>query len=425
MNTNYDRRRDSENAEPNRRISLLSAILTGRRSRGIACLVLAVLIALSAAVSVTASIAASHKAASGPETKTGSAAPQPSEADSAGAVQESAPDSQAENSSDTSDVQDTEADSERAEDTEKDEETKQEEDTDEVGADDTASDETEKASDESAAVDAGEGKYTVKLNFYNKESIVRKTNAATVGDFLKEAGIELTSAQLENVNTEAKITSDLSIGVDALSYGTEDVEETVPYETEYRDTDTLDEGVTQVSVQGVEGKQTRQYTITYVNGQEVAREQTGSWVDTYAQNEIILRGTGRAAAETDAQSGADTTGGDPALVNNTATSGTFVGADGVERSYSAVLDVRATCYYVGGITASGLEATEGVIAVDPTVIPLGTRVYVVGPYGDFGERIAADTGGDIKGYTIDVCIDPNNPYAYNFGWRDMKVYILN
>ena len=64
--------------------------------------------------------------------------------------------------------------------------------------------------------------------------------------------------------------------------------------------------------------------------------------------------------------------------------------------------MRATCYYVGGTTASGLPADESVIAVDPSVISLGTRVYVTGAYGDFGERIAADTGGNIIGNTIDA-----------------------
>ncbi|EGD50148.1 3D domain-containing protein [Thermoanaerobacter ethanolicus JW 200] len=51
-----------------------------------------------------------------------------------------------------------------------------------------------------------------------------------------------------------------------------------------------------------------------------------------------------------------------------------------------------------GITATGTKATRGVIAVDPRVIPLGTRLYVEG----YGFGIAADTGGAIKGDKIDV-----------------------
>ena len=52
---------------------------------------------------------------------------------------------------------------------------------------------------------------------------------------------------------------------------------------------------------------------------------------------------------------------------------TFIDADGNVREYAYYIDVRATCYYVGGTTASGLPADESVIAVDPSVISLGTR----------------------------------------------------
>lgn len=59
---------------------------------------------------------------------------------------------------------------------------------------------------------------------------------------------------------------------------------------------------------------------------------------------------------------------------------------------------RATCYELTGRTASGLPAGPGRIAVDPRVIPLGTRLFVEG----YGPAVAADTGGAIKGRRIDV-----------------------
>jgi 3D (Asp-Asp-Asp) domain-containing protein len=62
------------------------------------------------------------------------------------------------------------------------------------------------------------------------------------------------------------------------------------------------------------------------------------------------------------------------------------------------LTVKAYAYALRGTTATGIRVAPGVIAVDPRVIPLGTRLYVPG----YGEGIAADTGGDIKGNTIDV-----------------------
>jgi 3D (Asp-Asp-Asp) domain-containing protein/peptidoglycan hydrolase CwlO-like protein len=62
------------------------------------------------------------------------------------------------------------------------------------------------------------------------------------------------------------------------------------------------------------------------------------------------------------------------------------------------LTVSATCYILKGTTASGLPTGPGIVAVDPTVIPLGTKLYIPG----YGKGVAADTGGGIKGNIIDL-----------------------
>ena len=67
-------------------------------------------------------------------------------------------------------------------------------------------------------------------------------------------------------------------------------------------------------------------------------------------------------------------------------------------SYSRKMTVKAYAYTGGGRTAMGTQARVGEIAVDPSVIPLGTTVYIEG----VGERRAEDTGGNIKGNTIDI-----------------------
>ncbi|MFB3165370.1 LysM peptidoglycan-binding domain-containing protein [Neobacillus sp. 179-J 1A1 HS] len=84
----------------------------------------------------------------------------------------------------------------------------------------------------------------------------------------------------------------------------------------------------------------------------------------------------------------------------------------------------ASCEGCSGITATGINLLENpnqkVISVDPTVIPLGSKVYVEG----YGEAIAGDTGGAIKGNKIDVFI-PSKSEAINFGRKQLKVTILN
>ena len=72
-----------------------------------------------------------------------------------------------------------------------------------------------------------------------------------------------------------------------------------------------------------------------------------------------------------------------------------------------------------GLTAMGIPATYGIVAVDPDVIPLGSRVYIPG----YGEALAADTGGAIYGYRIDLCMESYDE-AMDFGRRNVTVFVL-
>lgn len=78
-----------------------------------------------------------------------------------------------------------------------------------------------------------------------------------------------------------------------------------------------------------------------------------------------------------------------------------------------------------GITASGIKAQPGTVAVDPSVIPLGTKLYIASTDGspDYGFATALDTGGAIKGYRIDLFMEDGTD-ANNFGIRQVKVYVL-
>jgi 3D (Asp-Asp-Asp) domain-containing protein len=94
-----------------------------------------------------------------------------------------------------------------------------------------------------------------------------------------------------------------------------------------------------------------------------------------------------------------------------------------------IITVKATAYTAyckgcSGITKTGINLRVNpkrrVIAVDPKVIPLGTKVYVEG----FGKAVAADIGGAIKGKRIDVFI-PNKKRAVKFGVKKLKVTIID
>lgn len=95
---------------------------------------------------------------------------------------------------------------------------------------------------------------------------------------------------------------------------------------------------------------------------------------------------------------------------------------------ASYMDMEATAYdpgpiscgpYANGYTATGLRAGRGIVAVDPRVIPLGTRVYVEG----YGFAVAADIGSAIKGNRIDLGY-PTYREALQFGRHPVRVYLL-
>jgi 3D (Asp-Asp-Asp) domain-containing protein len=100
------------------------------------------------------------------------------------------------------------------------------------------------------------------------------------------------------------------------------------------------------------------------------------------------------------------------------------GIEGTLKLASSALSMVATAYTAGcsgcsGITASGRPAGHGVVAVDPSVIPLGTRMYIPG----YGHAVAGDTGGAIRGRRIDLGFNSSGE-ANRFGRRPITVYLI-
>ena len=83
----------------------------------------------------------------------------------------------------------------------------------------------------------------------------------------------------------------------------------------------------------------------------------------------------------------------------------------------------ATAYSLRGRTASGRMVSRGLIAADPRVLPLGSRVRLEHP-GYTGEYLVADTGGMIRGKRIDIWI-PSSREAMRFGRRTVKLTVLS
>lgn len=104
----------------------------------------------------------------------------------------------------------------------------------------------------------------------------------------------------------------------------------------------------------------------------------------------------------------------------------------VPQNYKQVLNIVATAYAPGphdngkwgNLTHIGTQVRPGIIAVDPRVIPLKSRVYIEFADGHGVYAVAEDTGGAIKGNRIDIAMW-TVAEAYDFGMQDVKVYVLN
>lgn len=83
------------------------------------------------------------------------------------------------------------------------------------------------------------------------------------------------------------------------------------------------------------------------------------------------------------------------------------------------LHVSAYSYCLRGRTASGRYTEHGVVAVDPRVIPLGSRLYIPG----YGWAVAADTGGAIVGNKIDLWM-PTLAQCYQWGVRPVTIQVF-
>lgn len=248
----------------------------------------------------------------------------------------------------------------------------------------------------------------------------------TVGDILNEQGVELGELDYVTPDLKEKVTPDATIEIFRVKEEVVVEESTIPFEKETKDTNNLDKGVTKVVQKGKEGLKHTYVKNKYVNGKLVSSETEKEEVVEKAVNHIVHRGTRvpkREVATASRGGSSRRTSGDASRGSFNARRSVVMEATAYDLSYQSTGKRPGDKYY--GITASGMKARRGVVAVDPRVIPLGTRLYVESLDGtkDYGYCIAGDTGGAIKGNRIDLFLD-SAAEVWRFGRRKVKVHIL-
>jgi 3D (Asp-Asp-Asp) domain-containing protein len=185
------------------------------------------------------------------------------------------------------------------------------------------------------------------------------------------------------------------------------ITETIPYETIENKTAAIRNGTTYVRQEGVSGEQEITTAVVKIGGKERERQVTDVKLVSEPVDEIIDIGVGGALGTRTDTSAPDFYYRDKMLMNASAYTAGFgcTGKNPGDPGY--------------GVTASGRLVQPGIASVDPTVIPLGTNLYVEG----YGFSVAADVGSAIKGHKIDL-FHYELEDALRFGRRDLMVYVL-
>ncbi len=239
------------------------------------------------------------------------------------------------------------------------------------------------------------------------------TDKETVGDLMKTLD-DVVSADYVlqgDINKNTELTKNMVIDLTSITEKKITKKETIAYDTEIRENPDLEEGKENVLQEGENGELSIITKENYSGAELISSEVVEELVTKEAKNKIIERGTKKKEIPI------------PVVELKKEKQPASVTASTVTNN-STSLNVVATGYTPGdpgctGITYTGTKASRGTIAVDPKVIPFGTKLYIPG----YGYGVAADTGGAIKGNKIDLCYESRTE-ALNWGIKNITVYIV-
>jgi uncharacterized protein YabE (DUF348 family) len=221
-----------------------------------------------------------------------------------------------------------------------------------------------------------------------------RTNLTRTMDILNEAGIQLGASDYSIPGPEFRVIPGNIIRVVRVTEELYFEDEPIPYDSLFQGTDTLELDQRALLVQGEPGLLRRQIRVRYEDGVEVSRTIDSEWIEKEAVNEVNGYGTRIVIRALDTPEGS--------------------------YEYWRVVRMRVTAYTASssgkppehpayGITASGVSAGTGVVAIDPKVVPFRSWVFVPG----YGIGYAGDTGGGVKGRWIDLGYDEDELVAWS------------
>ena len=346
--------------------------------------------------------------------------------------------------------------------------------------------ETELPETEPAAEETESAPEEYNVNITADGETVTVLASGTVGDALEAADISVGEDDIISVDTDEKLTSDTDVVINRVEFVNETKYRRMKFKTEYIDDDTLPEGETKVITEGKKGRVKVEYLVQTIDGEEVSREIVNKEVVRHSVSEIIANGTYTApedeiwpennysdyeesyseeesqteassddeyavmalsADESDAPEAAayDDSSAEQASAEITSAEGTkaadaaqvsqlsvpdeiILDADGVPTSYTQALHGKSCAYTAsaGALMSTGKAVDQGYVAVNPSIIPYGSKLWIVADDGEvYGYAIAADTGGsvgrndilvDLFMWSYDECIQ--------WGAKNVTIYVI-
>lgn len=251
----------------------------------------------------------------------------------------------------------------------------------------------------------------MNIYVYNSKNIKLTTNGTemtvkapegTVENALNILGYEITDDDILNVDKNAQIEDDMKITLKKVTYVDEKSTEKISYKTVEKDSDDIMTGESEISQKGVDGEKEVTKRCKYIDGKYDSTKVIDEKVTKKPVDKIVLNGTKR---------------------------GTTTDSSGAPVSYSYMVSGSGTAYTAapGALTATGVPVYEGGVAVNPAIIPYGSKLYIEAADGShvYGYATAIDTGGalmdgsaivDLFYFSYDDCV--------SFGRRDVNVYVL-
>lgn len=243
------------------------------------------------------------------------------------------------------------------------------------------------------------------------EEMELRTCKATVKEALKDYPVNFGSNdRIEGASLYDKVVEGMKIKVIRAKSEMVSQNEIIPCKVVRKANNHMDSGKEKVVSEGRNGIKEKVFSVSYEDGVEIKRELVSERIITESENKVIEYGS----------------------------LGKYTTSRGDALKYNKVLDMRATAYTASfkdtgknpdhpefGITYTGIKVKRGIVAVDPKVIPLGTKLFIegVGDVPDYGYALAADIGSAVKGDIIDLYMEGQD-VVDRWGVKKVKVYVL-